>query len=711
MRAATIAATLLTPPACGGRAPDLGEDAPGTEAWRGELACKADADCLRGEGCVEGICQMKRCAGDALVAAQPLGKSGYLLLNRELVAITADRSFQTYASKDGVFEAAGEPFEYLAAGTMLDVAGGNLLGNRPDALAMVFSGSTEVALVQGGKNLVSGSLGFVPIGIATGDADGDGTDEVVAASVQGTIAVCKVGPDRTVCTSHQGPSGIVDIAMGDVDGDGFAEPILLAGNQLYVYNLDAEKTKQPKLMTFSAGMASAGTERTMFRIAAGDLDGNGTAEIVGLEHGWAFWSSDKLDVFTWTDGTVTFQHSADVPTGSLDVHVDPLNGNGVNGADIAVLAPGGTVEMLRWGAQEGISVLAQTALPGGFGATRLAGADVDGNSPRAVLKGKPRIVSGPILPLTVLTFPPYSTQYSQGPSSVALGKGENASETHGETVAANFGVSVGTGFPIIPALLKASVSANINWSWATTKAFNKSVSVGESFALAASPEADGWDSGAVVIACACYQQFEYDVADPAHLMGPDADGAPLSVNIPVGGQTSVWSIRRYNALAEALKTLPKIKLPYRLGEIDSYPKEPQALDGSPIPPEDLVFPNAKTIRVSDSAHTDFSLSASETTINASASTIAVGGAVGLNAANVDVTFSGGGAWTTTYDIAVGPSTSFSGGVEPIRNNRDTPEDEFALNAYSFKPVVYRQHYTDANQKDSAFYVLVYSVGR
>ena len=115
--------------------------------------------------------------------------------------------------------------------------------------------------------------------------------------------------------------------------------------------------------------------------------------------------------------------------------------------------------------------------------------------------------------------------------------------------------------------------------------------------------------------------------------------------------------------------------------------------------------------MSDSAHTDFSLSASEMTINATAATFSVGGSVGVGALGVDVGFSGGKAWGTSYDIAVGPGTSFSGGVEPIRNARDTPEDEFALNAYSFKPVVYRQRYTDANQRESAFYVLVYSVGR
>jgi hypothetical protein len=696
-------ALATTAVACGGRAPDLGEDAPGTTAWKGEIGCNTDADCRKGESCGDGFCQMKRCGSEGLISATPLGKSGYLLLNRELVAVTGNTTLLGYSARDSALVRSGSP--YSAGGSVQDIAGGNLLGTRPDAVAIALSGSTQLSIERGGRKIGSAQLGFVPIAIAAGDTDGDGIDEVVAAASDGVFAVCKVKAEGTTCVRQQGPGGVVDMAVGDVDGDGFAEPVFLVGDKLVVYNLDAEQTKQAKIMSFPAG-------RTMFRIAAGDVDGNGTAEIVGLEDGgfW-FWNEDKLDVFTWTEGALSFQHTAGLPLGSRDVHIDHLRAAEVGSGDIAVLGAQSNVTVLGWGHKEGIASRYRTTLSGTTpDATRLTGADIDGNSPQATLKGKPKIVAGPVVPITVLTFPPYSTTYSQGPSNVSLGKSENTSETKAESVSTNFGISIGKGFELTP-LFKVAISANVNYSWATTHAFNKSVSVGESFSLSANPEADGWDAGAVVIASACYQQFEYDVVDPEHMLGPDAHGNTMTVNIPLAGQTSAWSIRRYNALAEALGTLPKIKLPYRLGEIDSYPKEPRRIDGTPIPPQDLVFKETKSVRVSDAAHVDFSLNASETDVNSSATTWAVGGSIGVGVAGIDIGFNGGRAWTTSYDIAVGPSTSFSGGVEPIRNARDTPEDEFALNGYSFKPVVYRHHYTDANQRESAFYVLVYSVAR
>jgi hypothetical protein len=706
-------ALSTTAVACGGRAPDLGADAPGTTAWRGEIGCSSDTDCRKGEACSDGFCQMKRCAADNVGAAMPaLAKSSYLLLNRELVAVTGNTTLLGYSSKDSALVRTGDP--YSAGGWIQDIAGGNFLGTRPDAVAIALAGSTQLVVERGGKTFATAQLGFVPVAIAAGDTDGDGIDEIFAAATDGTFAICKVKTDGTACSRKQGPGGVVDVAMGDVDGDGFAEAVFLVGAELYVYNLDAEQTKQPKVMSFHAG-------RRMFRIAAGDVDGNGIAEIVGLEDGGTdLWYQDKLDVFSWTEGALAFKHSVGLPGGSKDLHVDHLQAAG----DIAVLGASNTVSVLGWGAKDGIVSRYRTTLSGAPpDATRLTGADIDGNSPKATLKGNPKIVSGPVVPLTVLTFPPYSNTFSQGPSNVSLGTSKNTSETRATTVSLNAGVSVSAGFDLkkllswVPAAPGASINvgASVGWSWAWTQALNRSVSIGESFSLSANPEADGWDAGAVVIASVCYQQFDYDVVDPDHLMGPDADGKGMSVSIPVGGQTSAWSIRRYNALAEALKTLPKIKLPYRLGEIDSYPKEPQRLDGTPIPSEDLVFKETKAVRVSDSAHTSFSLSASETEVNATSASISYGGSVTVGADYLgysgSISVHGGYARGTSYDIAVGPSTSFSGGVEPIRNIRDTPEDEFALNGYSFRPFVYRQRYTDASRNESAFFVMVYSVGR
>ena len=695
-------ALALAAAACGGRAPDVALDTPGAKAWS-ELSCKTDADCHKGEACGEGICQLKQCGSDKLISASPMGPTAYLALNRNLVAATRDATLEGYSSRDSTFARSGSSFD--AKGPIVDVAGGHLLAVGADVLATASTGSTQLMLAQNGKKLPSAELGFVPIALATGDSDGDGIDELVAAASDGTFAVCRVTEKATACTRQQGPGGIVDMAMGDVDGDGFAEPVFLVGDTIYVYNLDAEKTKQQTVMRFAAG-------RTMIRIAAGDVDGNGIADIVGVESGGSWpWSEDKVAVFAWYEGALAFQHELVVPKSSRDVLVEHLGSSrGVGDSDIALLGADNAIQVLSWTKKDGLVSRFRSTLNGETDMMRLAGADMNGSSARAKLKGTPKIVAGPTVPLSVLTFPPYSSTYSRGPSNVSLGTSVNTSETKGESVTLNVGYSISATFEL-PIVSKASISRHIDWASTTSKAFNTTISIGETFGLTAEPEADGWDSGAVVIAAACYQQFEYEVSDPAHVMGADADGNTITVNVPVGGQSSAWSIRRYNALAEALGTLPKIKLPYRLGELESYPTEPRRLDGTPIPPQDLLFKETNTLRVSDSTRADFSLSFGENTIDSTIATVTVGGGGSVGFGPVEVGTSRGRSLGTNYDISVGPNTAFSGGIEPIRNQRDTPEDEFALNAYSFKPVVYRQRYKNAQQKESAFYVMVYSVDR
>ncbi|HEY8073048.1 MAG TPA: hypothetical protein VIF62_03035, partial [Labilithrix sp.] len=66
---------------------------------------------------------------------------------------------------------------------------------------------------------------------------------------------------------------------------------------------------------------------------------------------------------------------------------------------------------------------------------------------------------------------------------------------------------------------------------------------------------------------------------------------------------------------------------------------------------------------------------------------------------------------TGYDLSFGTTATFSGSVQPIRNDPSTPEDEFGDEGYAFTPYVYKQKYLDAQQKESAFYVMVYALAR
>ncbi len=695
-----LAGLVASVAACQGRAPDVPADGPGADAWKAELACSSDGDCNQGESCTGGICQLKRCAAPAHAPAAPLGKSGFLMLNRELVAVTSSTTVEGYSSSDRTFVRAGDTM--ATSGSIVDVAGGNLTGSRPDAVAIATSGSKDLAIAQGGRIAGSVSVGFAPIAVASGDVDGDGVDEIVAASSGAEFAVCHAQPAG--CKTLSLPrSGITDVAVGDVDGDGFAEAVFAVGTTLYVYNFDAATTQQN-------AVASADVGTTLFRIAAGDLDGSGVDRIVGLEDGgqWV-WDHDKLHLFSWNASSgMKEEGSVDVGRDSRDVTVEHLQGE--DKAQIALLGASNALHVFGWDGKTTLASAFDSTLSGANDATRLGGADIDGNSPKAKLHGEPQIVPGSTVPVAVLTFPPYSKTYSAAPSSVTLGSSETKSENKSDTVALNLGITIGAGFDL-PLIFKASVSASINKTIARTKSFATSVTVGESFSTTAKPEIDGWDTAAVVVSCGCYQQFQYDVEDPGHLLSKDADGKPMIVYIPVGGSTTVWSMRRYNALADALGTLPKMKIPYTLGDVSSYPTEPQRLDGTPIPPEDNVFVDTKSVRVSDSATVSFSLSSSETTTNSTAVSTSISGTIGFGAGPVNVSGTAGITYGTGYDLSFGTSATFSGSVQPIRDDPNTPEDEFADNAYGFTPYVYKQRYLDPQQKESAFYVMVYALGR
>jgi hypothetical protein len=113
--------------------------------------------------------------------------------------------------------------------------------------------------------------------------------------------------------------------------------------------------------------------------------------------------------------------------------------------------------------------------------------------------------------------------------------------------------------------------------------------------------------------------------------------------------------------------------------------------------------------VSDVGAVGFTLGEETTDWNTEASWVRFGAGA---KAGVGVTFSAevGHAVTESYEVRVGRRTEFAGAVEPVKNDARTPEDEFALNAYSFTPYVYRERY-NLNDKDAGLFVLMYAVGR
>jgi hypothetical protein len=357
------------------------------------------------------------------------------------------------------------------------------------------------------------------------------------------------------------------------------------------------------------------------------------------------------------------------------------------------------------------------------------------------LKEPPKVVSGALVPLAVLIAPPYSKTYSgdfRGGVKSSVTFSNTASKTDGTsstetktdsiTITSGWAVDVSLGPSVGPQLhgsFEKQVNDRLGTSVTKSTDFAVTTSIGQNFTFDVRPEIDGYDSGAIVVGCGCYNQYVYDVEDPNA-----ADGGTVKVNIPIGGQTSLWSLRRYNQLAEATKGgLPIITGGPKIGDIDSYPTTLVGIDGKPIPNADLVFgpENTATFPVSDTGTSAFTLEMSKSrtdstqTADERAHGWSYGGSIGLGVntpiVNVSgkVTYNKAGEVNTSigkgYSVTLANTTSFSGTVPFIKDNPATPEDEFKAHGYGFTPYVYRAHYETPEKNPAAYFVITYTVDK
>ena len=260
---------------------------PGSVPWADEnLVCKQDSDCATGAGeaCINGLCQMKRCSDATHTSAAPFGQHRLLLSFRDVLVGDVDNNVRGYEPVQSQL-VHSQANEWLTEGSaIIDVAGGNFFGARPEVMAVAHDGASQVDVISPSGDIIEIDVGFTPVSIAAGDVDADGVDELLAIGSDGTGAVCHVKDmrcDPFAVTAEGATQTILDLAAGDVDGDGYEEPVVLVdagGSQLVVVNLDADATTQKKLVRAAA-------DATLSRIAAGDVDGTGVAQIVGLELG------------------------------------------------------------------------------------------------------------------------------------------------------------------------------------------------------------------------------------------------------------------------------------------------------------------------------------------------------------------------------------------------------------------------------------------
>lgn len=689
---------------------DSGGEGPGGSGREEEdVACGGEDDCGPGETCVDAVCQMQRCQGGPYVSDLPLSPNLRFFIDREFVvadSTATDGSFfiDGYAPQTGSIEYPGS--WNMGSTAVVDVVGGDFFGTNPELFVIASAGSSRIR-VGGIEEEIEIDVGFQPHALAAGDTDGDEKDEVFVLGQFGNYAICGLDDGECVTGFFQNGSGR-DATVGDVDGDGQQEVVLLLENAgdavLFVLELsgDAEDYQAPAV-------------HDLIAIDAGDPDGDGVDDIFGLQAGGTF-SDAQLHSYTAMGGTVGLLGSQTVDDASIDLSFGDLDTD--ESDELIILREGSQIELFR--GTDGSSQLSAEFtefLADSNAPTRIASVDFDGDSPRShLMNDEPVLIPGDVVPVALGLFPPYEAEFSDGEASVAIGRAESTSESFSDSVSLDMGIDMGVSiglFDIAKAGLGTRISSSVKFS--ETQTFRQSIGTRYS----ARPESyfEGEPYGVVTLTCGCFHAYKYRIEDPAGMLGDGGDQEEFVLMVPVGGSELLWSTRRYNAMAEAVGTLPVMDVPYQVGNPDSYPPGPEKLDGSPIPEDDFVFTNPPSILISDAGSSGFRLSVGENMTNSVSMSTKIGLRVDLSS---EIPLIGGGVnfgadlgvgWGQGYSVRVGESAFFGGNLPPLPDNPDTPEDEYLDHAYTTMPFVYREHYTDANGEDAAYYVVSYAVAQ
>jgi len=181
------------------------------------------------------------------------------------------------------------------------------------------------------------------VDVATGDVDGDGTDEIITSVgsdvSQDVIAYSSRGVEQLRFTASQFPAtASLRVAVGDVDGDGQGEFIVTAGQgsaaQVALYDTDGVFLREfaPYATTFTGGVY----------VASGDIDGDGTDEIVtGTGDG----GGPQIRIFN-ADGSVKNSFFAFDSTTRHGVHIAVADTDRDGVAEI-IAAPGPTMTTVK----------------------------------------------------------------------------------------------------------------------------------------------------------------------------------------------------------------------------------------------------------------------------------------------------------------------------------------------------------------------------
>ncbi len=678
-----------------------GEEAREANETQAAVTCDADTPCMEDEVCNEGVCEVERCV-QSFASAPPLGSSFPLRNENEVVTIGWNvfdgYTLHSWDVQNG--DLSGHAEITTIAGDPVDLVGAQIGDERPEALIVISEDDTSLTVLHpayGGRV----GLGLQPIAVAAGDVDGAAHEEALAIAEDGNWVFCHL--NEVECQGGELPGHtVLDAAAGDVDGDGRAELVVIgtdaAGEDVLVVVHPVQGPAESPYDTYTP-------EVVVDRISVADLDGDGVAEIVGLEYG------DALDlvrdgIMTWAlgpeglevlySGTSGDYELADIEAGDIDAS---------GAARLLMITDDEEALIGTWsGVGWDFTGWLNAAPDNGDANYQVSLADMDGDALLGRLSEGPAVLPASVVPIAVLHYPPYNALHAEGKASVAFGEVSGSGSSTTDSVGLSLKGTVGISTPMIDASVKTTVTAKIGRKVKTASSYK----VVTQYKASAKPSIHGNKSAAVVLGWGCFHGYTYEVDDPRGLAtNLDADNE-LMVSIPVGGGTTAWSSARYDAVIELREQGTPIDVPHTVGDPFSYPASPVDGEGLPLDEADLIFPLSELI-VSDVAAASWKLEFTESMTQETSLGAGIEVSAGLNAPGFIFGVGAGVSTSTAYAVTAKAGVRFEGAVPPIPDDPATPEDEYAMWRYGFTPYFYQREMVSSEGEPVTVFVADYTV--